>query len=185
LLIYLLNHHDEEDTISNPFTGRRFYHGPCANRTKAQKSYIIKNAGDNSGDFGANGAGVAWNPLAKRYYAAMAGNAKYPLSVFDATGKLLSPPEQEAKFDIRGLWYNTDTKTLQANGYNDFGWAEYLMNTKGFPTGANVLHEGMNQPTTQSAGTFDGKDKVVLFFNEEGNVDVYSVTEGCSIIPCH
>jgi hypothetical protein len=74
---------------------------------------------------GANAASVAWHPVQKKYYAAQAGNADFPLGVFDVKGKMLSNSTQTTLFDIRGLWYNAKTKTLQANGYNDFGWTEY------------------------------------------------------------
>jgi hypothetical protein len=127
---------------------------------------------------GANGASVAWHPVFKKYYAAMAGNVSYCLGVFDATGKLLSPSELNTKFDIRGLWYNPVAKTLQMNGYNDFGWGEYRLNSKGFPDTVEVLHEGMNQPDEQSVGAFDPQKKWVYFFNEEGNLDVYDLKDG-------
>ena len=32
---------------------------------------------------GSNGASVAWNPVSKKYYAAMAGNRDFPLEIFD------------------------------------------------------------------------------------------------------
>ncbi|MBM3432222.1 MAG: hypothetical protein FJX92_04360 [Bacteroidetes bacterium] len=70
---------------------------------------------------GANAANVAWHPIQKKYYAAMAGNISFSLAVYDNTGKLLSPTDQETLFDVRGLWYNPTTKTIQMNGYNDFG----------------------------------------------------------------
>lgn len=126
---------------------------------------------------GSNGAAVAWHPVLKKYYASMAGNVSFPIGVFDVTGKLLSPETQEALFDIRGLWYNSDTKTLQMNGYNDFGWAEYQLDKKGFPEDVIVLREGMNQPNVQSAGAYNAKEEKVYFFNdEEGNIEIYDLS---------
>ena len=127
---------------------------------------------------GANGATVAWHPVFKKYYAAMAGNVSYCLGIFDGAGKLLSPPGLNTKFDIRGLWYNPATKTLQMNGYNDFGWCEYSLNSKGFPDTVKVLHEGMHQPDEQSVGAFNPQKKLVYFFNEDGNLDVYDLKDG-------
>ena len=127
---------------------------------------------------GANGASVSWHPLLKKYYAAMAGNVSFCLGVFDAKGKLLSLPEQTTLFDIRGLWYNPHTKTLQMNGYSDFGWAEYKLDGKGFPDSVKLLHEGVNQPVDQSVGAFDPQKDVIYFLNEDGNLDVYDFKEG-------
>jgi hypothetical protein len=127
-----------------------------------------------AGAQGANGASVAWHPGQKKYYAAMAGNVEYCIGVYDASGRLLSKPEQQTLFDIRGLWYNTNTKTLQMNGYKDFGWGEYKLDAKGIPSSVQKLHEDMNQPADQSAGAFNAKGKVVYFFNEDGNIDKYN-----------
>lgn len=127
---------------------------------------------------GANGASVAWHPVLKKYYAAMAGNIDFFIGVYDVTGKLLNPAEQKAMFDIRGLWYNAGTKTLQMNGYNDFGWAEYQLNSKGFPDTIKLLHEGSNQPNEQSVGAFNPQKKIVYFFNAEGNLDIYDLKDG-------
>jgi hypothetical protein len=127
---------------------------------------------------GANGASVTWHPGLKRYYAVMAGNVSFSLGVFDAAGKRLSTPEQKTYFDIRGLWYNPNTKTLQMNGYDDFGWAEYKLNSKGFPDTIIVLHKDMNQPDEQSAGAFNPKEKTVYFLNDEGHIDIYDLEGG-------
>jgi hypothetical protein len=127
---------------------------------------------------GAHAASVAWHPGLKRYYAAMAGNVSFCLGIFDAAGKRLSTPEQKTYFDVRGLWYNPHTKTLQMNGYNNFGWAEYKLNSKGFPDTISLLHEGMKQPDEQSVGAFNPKEKIVYFLNEEGNVDLYDPEDG-------
>jgi hypothetical protein len=127
---------------------------------------------------GANAASVAWHPVQKKYYAAMAGNTSFCLGVFDAAGKRLSAPEQKTYFDVRGLWYNPKTKTLQMNGYSDFGWGEYKLNSKGFPDTVLVFHEDMNQPDEQSVGAFNPTENVVYFFNEEGNLDIYDIKNG-------
>lgn len=122
---------------------------------------------------GANGASVAWHPVQKKYYAAMAGNIEFSVSVFDVKGTRLSPVAQEALFDVRGLWYNPVTKTIQMNGYDNFGWAEYKLNAKGLPVSIKNLHEGMNQPDAQSAGAFNPLKSEVYFLGAEGEIDVY------------
>lgn len=129
------------------------------------------------GESGSNGAAVAWHPVFKKYYASMAGNSSFPMGVFDINGKLVSDEELEARFDIRGLWYNSDTKTLQMNGYNDFGWAEYQLDKKGIPEDVTVLREGMNQPNTQAAGAYNAKEEKIYFFNsEEATIEIYDLS---------
>jgi hypothetical protein len=127
---------------------------------------------------GANAAAVAWHPVQKKYYAAMAGNPIHFIGVFDTKGKLLNPETQEALFDLRGLWYNSTTKTLQMNGYNDYGWAEYILDKKGFPSATKILHEEMNQPAEHSVGAFNPKENVVYFLNSEGSIDKYDYSTG-------
>jgi hypothetical protein len=127
---------------------------------------------------GANAGSVAWHPVQKKYYAAMAGNAKHFVGVYDIKGTLLNSTDQQSLFDIRGIWYNSNTKTIQMNGYNDYGWAEYILDKKGFPSDIKILHDDMNQPAAQSVGAFDPKSNVVYFFNEEGHVDRYNYREG-------
>ncbi|HEX7846255.1 MAG TPA: hypothetical protein VF476_10690 [Chitinophagaceae bacterium] len=125
---------------------------------------------------GTRGASVAWHPVLKKYYAAFAGNVGYPLAVFDATGKRLSGDDQKTFFDIRGMWYNPTSKTIQANGYDDFGWGEYKLDAKGIPTDIEVLFDDMNQPTEQSTGIYSTREKMVYFFNGEGNLDKYDIS---------
>ena len=85
------------------------------------------------GEGGANGASVAWNSVLKQYYCAVAGNSDFPMSVFNASGTLVSDSTLKTLVDVRGLWYNSITKTLQANCYNDAGWITYKLDTKGIP----------------------------------------------------
>mgnify|MGYP003330496660 FL=1 len=105
---------------------------------------------DRSG--GANGASVAWHPVQKKYYAAQAGNETFPMEVFDEKGKMLSDNNLETMFDVRGFWYNPKTKTLQANGYDTYGWAEYKLNGKGIPTSVTKLDIEAGKPDPQSVG---------------------------------
>ena len=127
---------------------------------------------------GANGAQVVWHPLQQKYYAAMAGNASFCLAVFSDAGTLLSPSTQETLFDIRGLWYNPSTRSIQMNGYDDYGWGEYLLNSTGLPTDVKELQEGLHQPDAQSSGAFDSREKVVYFISEDGNIEKYDFEMG-------
>lgn len=112
---------------------------------------------------GTRGASVVWHPVQKEYYAVFAGNMGYPLGVFDKKGTRLSPDEQKAMMDSRGLWYNPVTKLICGNTYDDYGWFTYKLDRKGIPTDYTVTNEGMNQPDAQSVGAYNPTAKQVLF----------------------
>lgn len=120
-----------------------------------------------TGEGGANGAAVAWHPKQKKYYAAMAGNIIYPMQVYDATGKTLSDASVKTMFDVRGFWYNPTAGALQANGYDDFGWTQYVLDEKGIPKETTTLFEEMHQPEEQSVGAFVSKTNSIWFLNYE------------------
>lgn len=129
---------------------------------------------------GANGAGVAWNPITKRYYCAMAGNASFPMVVFDATGKQLSDESVSTLIDVRGLWFNPKAKALQANGYNDAGWVSYTLDAKGIPASVTTLFAGMNQPYEQAVGAFHAAANELYFIDavEYFDISSYSMIDG-------
>ncbi len=127
---------------------------------------------------GANGAQVAWNPAEKKYYAAMAGNSSFCLGVYNTEGILVSSTSQQTMFDIRGFWYNPATRSLQMNGYNDFGIAEYTLDSDGIPADVKILKDGMNQPTEQSSAAYNPTEKVMYFFSEDGGIEVYTLSTG-------
>ncbi|MGB3008336.1 MAG: hypothetical protein WBC06_17605 [Chitinophagaceae bacterium] len=128
---------------------------------------------------GTRGASVVWHPLQKKYYAAMAGNTQYPLGVFDAKGKLLSPESLNTDADVRGLWYNPQKKQLQGNSYDDYGWFSFKLDSKGIPQSTDIFMEGMNQPDAQSIGAYHTSLQEVLFLNA-GFVSFYSFEDGLS-----
>ncbi|HTO15038.1 MAG TPA: hypothetical protein VLZ83_04675 [Edaphocola sp.] len=119
---------------------------------------------------GANAANVAWHPIQKKYYAVMAGNADFCLGVYDKNGKILSSPEQKALIDIRGLWYNPIRETIQLNGFDQAGWAEFQLNKNGIPTGVKTFFPGMQQPNEQSVGAYDSNSDILYFLNNSNSM---------------
>lgn len=131
------------------------------------------------GEGGANGASVAWHPVQKKYYAAMAGNVTYPLNVYDAKGTLLSDTSLTAMFDVRGLWYNPVTKTLQSNGYNDMGMIEYRLGVNGLPAEAKPMTITFLKPDAQSVAVFDPKTNNFYFFDASlKDIEPHSMKDG-------
>lgn len=123
---------------------------------------------------GTRGATVVWHPLQKKYYAAMAGNYRYPLGVYDATGKKLSSNDLNCEADVRGMWYNSLKKQIQGNSFSDYGWFRHTLNVKGIPVSTDIFLEGMNQPGDQSVGAFSLARQQVLFL-DNGFITFYSM----------
>ena len=121
----------------------------------------------NGQDFaGKRGASVAWHPIQKKYYAAIAGNSRFPLAIFDSKGKRLTADTLKTQRDIRGLWYEPASKSIQGNTYKDSGWFSYNLNAKGMVTGFKTIRTGINQPNYQSVGAFNSKSKEVIFLSD-------------------
>lgn len=112
---------------------------------------------------GTRGASVVWHPIQKKYYASFAGNISYPMGVFDVAGKRLSADDATTMMDTRGLWYNTVTKKLCGNAYDDNGWFSYKLGPKGMPMDFTTDFSGKNQPDAQSVGTYNIAKKQVMF----------------------
>jgi hypothetical protein len=129
---------------------------------------------------GTRGASVAWHPGLKLYYASMAGNSGYPLSIFNATGKRISADDQDCLVDIRGMWYNPAKKTIQGNGYGDIGYFTYKLDAKGMVVDEGILIEGMNQPGEQCAGSYNAVQDELYFLND-GHVYFYTLKDGVAV----
>ncbi|MBS4064117.1 MAG: hypothetical protein KGZ74_06130 [Chitinophagaceae bacterium] len=125
---------------------------------------------------GANGASVVYHPKEKLYYAAQAGNASFPLVIFDENGNVVSNSEQSTLIDIRGLWYNPKTKDIGGNGYAQFGWFSYELDKKGMVEKINVFKKGRYQPDDHSPGVLNTDDNEILFL--DGLNIVCYTTEG-------
>ncbi|MBL7766045.1 MAG: hypothetical protein JNJ58_08135 [Chitinophagaceae bacterium] len=126
-----------------------------------KKTLVLKTSDYESG----NGASVVWHPLQKKYYAARAGNSTFPMDVFNAAGKRISPEGLETQFDIRGLWYDNVKKRICTNGYDDYGWAYYSLTAFGMPDTVTVFCYEILQPSENSVGCFDPKTYQVYFLD--------------------
>ncbi|TBR19314.1 MAG: hypothetical protein EPO57_03975 [Chitinophagaceae bacterium] len=135
--------------------------------TQSQTTRVLKKTIELQmpGEEGSNGASVAWHPIQKKYYASFAGNAIYPLALFDVTGKKLSSDDLESQIDVRGLWYNPNTNLICGNGYKENGWFSYILDKNGIPEDFSILHNGQYQPSQQSVGSYNTKKDLLYFLN--------------------
>jgi hypothetical protein len=129
------------------------------------------------GEGGANGAAVVYNPDKQIYYAVFAGNAEYPLDVFDRNGSLLST--SQAGNDMRGMWWNPKKGTLEGNCYLDGGIVAVDLDDNGYPYFADdVIFDGAeHQPNEHAVGVFDPVKKEILYYSD-GVVVGYSRKNG-------
>lgn len=123
-------------------------------------------------DDGSNSASVAWHPLTKKYYTSMAGNANYPMGVFDEKGKLIQD-DMDADYDFRGIWYNPITKMLQFNTYDSSGVGHIELESDGKIKSKIIDFEGMYQPDPQSVGTFYTPGNNVIYLSPSHDVEKY------------
>ena len=124
---------------------------------------------------GTNASGMAYDPKRELYYAVIAGNATFPMEVFDANGNNVYTTD--AGSDMRGIWWNKKTKSLEGNTYSDGGIVGMELNDKGYPSmGNKTLFSGSHQPGSNVCGVFDGK-KNIYYFNGE-RVFIYSRKTG-------
>ncbi len=126
---------------------------------------------------GTRGASVTWHPVQKKYYASFAGNPEYPFGVFDPKGKRLSGNDVTAMIDLRGLWYNTTTKKISGNGYDNTGWFSYELDNKGIIKEHKIDieydYDEYSLPDPQNVGAYDtAKGKVVFLY--KSSVDYYT-----------
>jgi hypothetical protein len=112
---------------------------------------------------GTNGSAVTYNPAAGLYYATIAGNPTFPLEVFNSQGQTVA--QTEARADLRGLWWNKKSKSLEGNCAGEIGWVKIGCGKDGLPSGSSEgLVSGQRQPDFQSVGDYDAKKKQVVFY---------------------
>lgn len=149
-------------------------------KTKTLKKVLTLEIPEGSGN---NGAGVAWNPDKKLYYTAFAGNSDYPITVFDAKGKL-KRGGFVAGFDVRGFWYNSSNQSLEGNSYGNYGYYAIKIDADGYPKSEanSTLPEDYDeelgcQPNEQSVAVLNTASGELLF-REDGTVYVYDKANG-------
>jgi hypothetical protein len=112
---------------------------------------------------GTNASAVAWDAQHGMYVTVIAGNAEFPLEVFDADGQ---PRTQVmAGADLRGLWYNAALGMLEGNGPGESGWFTCNLNEAYEPSAMNTIRSGQFQPAYNSVGAYDSDRRQVVFLD--------------------
>lgn len=145
--------------------------------TQAQKQLTKQLSLYIPGQDGSNSGAVVWHPKFKRYYTSMIGNAIYPMAIFSDKGHLIDG-NFEAGADLRGLWYNANSKQIEYNCYADGGVGHYVLNATGEIINRETDKEGNFQPTDQSVGAYNEKDKLFFFADENFAVLSYKTIGG-------
>ena len=128
------------------------------------------------GSEGKNGNAVVYNSDKALYYASIAGNETYPLETFSESGENLF--QGETGVDVRGVWYNSNSKNLEANCYDELGYYVIKTDSRGYAgTGTEEILSGRNQPSANSCGNIDSKGKQVLFYHS-GSIVGYDRATG-------
>ncbi len=143
---------------------------------------------------GTNASAVTYVPGPNVYITCIAGNSNYPLEVFNREGKTISTAG--AGIDLRGIWYNPATNSLEGNCAGEEGWFSTPLNAQGIPSGDwSLIRQGQLQPDFQSVmsyitpkkklvtitadnsfsfwGRKNGKEKVCFQHGTPGDTDWY------------
>ncbi len=93
------------------------------------------------GEGGMSGLTVVFNPDNGYYYCIQAGNAEFPLEVFNSTGGIVYTTN--AKKDCRGFWYNPILKCFEGTMYKGGTFKTYI-DENGYPTNAVTQGNSMD-----------------------------------------
>ncbi len=119
-----------------------------------------------------NKTSVAFNPNQELYYGVFAGNITNPIETYSNEGVFLS--DAESGFDYRGLWWNSNTGTLEGNGFGFGGiWIQKLGANFHALNGGISSVPGVFAPDIQSIGSYDF-DADEIWYYHNGSVYHYS-----------
>ncbi|MEM8585680.1 MAG: hypothetical protein AAGF87_15480, partial [Bacteroidota bacterium] len=126
--------------------------------------------------------GVAYNPIEDVYYIARGGNPSFLIITYAPDGTQLA--SIAAGVDVRGLWWNPNTNSLQANLFGTAGYTTLNLDGSGFPDGTSTsIITGQNQPMDQSSGSYNPMTDEVVFFDGVNIVshDLQTGTQNSSV----
>lgn len=124
------------------------------------------------GEGGANGLTVTYNPDNGYYYCAQAGNADFPLEIFNANGEGIYATT--TKKDLRGFWYNTKSKCFEGTMYMG-GTFKAFVNGNGYPTNPIMQSNSMDfVPPADQSQVVCNVSKGEMYAYDNNVIHVYS-----------
>ena len=114
---------------------------------------------------GTNGSSVIYNPSTRKYYASFAGNATYPLAVFNTQGKRISSENLKGRIDMRGMWYNRKLRTICGKVHGKKGWFRYELSDNGIPTAKEIYIIPSSKSSSQQVAAYNVKKDLVYLLN--------------------
>lgn len=146
-------------------------------KSSASVSLILDMSGNS------NETGIAYDPVAGLYYGGTAGSSSLTGRTWDSTGVLQSATT--LGIDIRGVWYNPNTGTVETNTYNaSSAFPEYGLMTVN--TGSNGEWGGSGTKQTsisgiasvQSTADYDAGRNVLYSRGTNATVNIADHTTG-------
>ena len=118
---------------------------------------------------GKNACSVAWDPVSKTYYSAIAGNEEFPIDVFDSTGAFRQTIP--AGVDLRGLWYNPEFDLLEGNTYEMHDVVSYEISDNGLVADATPQVEMYELPVAEPQATIalNTDEALYVYYDAESN----------------
>lgn len=108
---------------------------------------------------------VAYNPLKNVYYWNAGGFGSNPIATYSANGGNTLAVSMGNQ-DWRGLWWNSNTNSLEGNCFNSIGIFSVSTDPiSGYALNGSNIIASNNQPGTQSGGQYDAGSDQVLYYN--------------------
>jgi len=121
---------------------------------------------------------VAYNPINNVYYWNTGGFGSNPIATHASTGGS-TLNVATGNQDWRGLWWNSNTNTLEGNCYNSAGIFTVAINLgNGYATGGSAIVSSNQQPNPQVGGQYDPISNQVLYYNGAFGIAKYNRATG-------
>jgi hypothetical protein len=124
---------------------------------------------------------VTYNPLKNLYYWTSGGYASNPVATYNSSGGSTVAVGMGNQ-DWRGLWWNSNTNTLEGNCFNSNGiFTVGIDPVNGYALSGSAIVATNQQPGPQSGGQYDPVNNQVLYYNGALAIAKYSRATGMLI----
>jgi hypothetical protein len=121
---------------------------------------------------------VTYNPAKNLYYWNSGGYPSNPVTTYNYSGGGTVAVGMGNQ-DWRGLWWNSNTNTLEGNCYNSNGiFTVNVDPVNGYALSGSTIVTANQQPGAQSGGQYDATNNQVLYYNGNLGIAKYSRSTG-------